>query len=537
MDQKYIELALLNIERFGDTDIFPVTIEKQVFSDCKLEVIDYIQKIDNNCFDILNKLPPVNISTFSPLGFTGFRWATQIDPIWNAYFLSLVLSISDNIERDKIQNEKKVIHSYRFSPDYENGTLFDNNTNWQSFQTHSIEIAKNSDYQFVVSCDIADYYGRIYHHKLENALLRLGITNDSPKKIVKILQKFSGTNSYGLPIGGPAARILAELALNNTDKILQMNGIKFIRFVDDIYIFSKTQEQAHASLNYLAIKLMTNEGLSLQKHKTQILSKTEFVNLISSRVNSESEEGKAKIRTKFMSLPIRFDPYSPTADIDYKKIQKELNEFDILDLLNEELRKTRIHQQFSKHLLKTLNVLEDKIVSNAFLAITDKFELLYPIFPNLMVAAFINFEKLEEKSKNQLINKLRELVVNDSYIIQIELNTTLLIRVLGKHHTNENEEILAHLYKKYQNSILVKSWIMQVFTNWKLLFWLSDQKQNFPTMSKWERRIFIIASYFMKDEGKHWREHNKQGFSDFEKIVSNWASMQKEKNLNWNIIL
>ena len=78
---------------------------------------------------------------------------------------------------------------------------------------------------------------------------------------------------------------------------------------------------------------------------------------------------------------------------------------------------------------------------------------------------------------------------------------------------------------------------MQVFTNWKLSFWLSDQKQNFPTMSKWERRIFIIASYFMKDEGKHWISHNKDGFSDFEKIVSNWASMQKGKNLNWSITL
>ena len=48
-----------------------------------------------------------------------------------------------------------------------------------------------------------------------------------------------------------------------------------------------------------------------------------------------------------MSLPIRYDPYSPTADEDYKNIKKELGQFDILDLLNEELRKTRIHQQFS----------------------------------------------------------------------------------------------------------------------------------------------------------------------------------------------
>jgi hypothetical protein len=301
-------------------------------------------------------------------------------------------------------------------------------------------------------------------------------------------------------------------------------------------LFAKTQEEAHASLNYLAIKLMTNEGLTLQKHKTQILSKAEFINLVVSRLNADTEDGKTKHRAKFMSLPIRYDPYSPTADEDYRNIKKELGQFDILDLLNEELRKTRIHQQFSKHLLKTLNVMDESIVSNAFIAISNRMELLYPIFSNLMIAAFANFEKLNKESKATLISKLRELVVNDSYIIQVELNVAYLIRVLGKNHTTENEEIIAQLYKKFPNSILVKSWTMQVFTHWKLQFWLTDQKQNFPTMSKWERRIFIIASYFMKDEGSHWRSFNKKGFSEFEIIVRDWAA-QKVSDKNWEIPL
>ena len=73
---------------------------------------------------------------------------------------------------------------------------------------------------------------------------------------------------------------------------------------------------------------------------------------------------------------------------------------------------------------------------------------------------------------------------------------------------------------------------MQVFTNWKLYFWLSDMRASFPTMTKWERRVFILASYFMKDEGRHWREHNKGGFSEFEKIIRDWASERVSK-LNW----
>lgn len=536
MDKKIIELALLNISKFGDTDIFPFPIDNHVFFDRKDDVVKYLLNLDKTFDEQLDKFPPVNINTCSSVGYTGFRWVTLIDPIWNAYFLSLVLSISNEIEKERIAISKKVIHSYRFLPDTINGYLFDQNVNWQSFQRESLEIVKSSDYQFVVTCDIADFYNRVYHHKLENALLRLGIKGNAPKRIIEVLQKFSGTNSYGLPIGGPASRILAELSLNNTDKILQLSGIRFTRFVDDIHLFAKTQEEAHANLNFLAMKLMGNEGLTLQKHKTQILSKAEFINLVASRLNADTEDGKTKHRAKFMSLPIRYDPYSPSADEDYKKIKSELQEFDILDLLNEELRKTRIHQQFSKHLLKALNVLDANIVSQAMTAISNRLEMLYPIFPNLMIAAYANFDKLDKPAKNSLITSLQELVKKDSYIIQVELNVAYLIRVLGKEHTSENEELLAQLYKKFSNSILVKSWVMQVFASWKMQFWLSDLKSNFSTMTKWERKIFILASYFMKDEGKHWRDHNKNNFTDYEIIIRDWGT-DKIKSTSWEIPL
>jgi hypothetical protein len=284
------------------------------------------------------------------------------------------------------------------------------------------------------------------------------------------------------------------------------------------------------------MKLMANEGLTLQKHKTQILSKAEFVNLVESRLNADTEEGKTTHRAKFMSLPIRYDPYSPSADEDYKKIQSELKEFDILDLLNEELRKTRIHQQFSKHLLKAFNVLDSNIVSQAIKAISKRLDLLYPIFPSLMIATFANFEKLDDNTKRILISSLQELVQKDSYIIQIELNVAYLVRVIGKDHTSENEELLAQLYRKFSNSILVKSWITQVFASWRMQFWLSDLKPNFSTMTKWERKIFILGSYFMKDEGRHWRDHNKNNFSDYEMIVRDWGA-EKIQSKTWEIPL
>lgn len=533
MDKTKIELAVNNIAKYGDTDIFPYPIEKIVFYDKKDETIKLIEDLDKNFFNEVDNNPPVNINTSVPLGYTGFRWATQIDPIWNAYFLSIVLNVADEIEKSRIKKEDNVVYSYRFSPDYTNYMLFDKTYNWLKFQEDSLDfIRKNEDYQFVVICDIADFYSRVYHHPLENALERLPVTDGTPKKIKKIIQKFSNTKSYGLPIGGEAARILAELVLNNTDKLLISQGIKFKRFVDDIHIFCQSMQEAHSALNFLAGKLMKNEGLSLQKHKTQIQSRHEFEKLVASRVYAESEDAKEKERAKFMSLPINYDPYSDSAEDDYKKIKEQLDEFDIVGLLNDELKKVRIHQQFGKRLIKTFDILTSDVISHAFDSIINRFDILYPIFPEIMKSAYKHNDKIELKTKESLHKELRQLVADNSYIIQSEINMVYLLRVLGADYSAENEEIIIKAYNRFSDSILVKSMVIQIMTRWKAYHWLTDKKDAFSTMNKWERRMFIIAANFLGDEGEHWINHNKKEFSASEKLIQTWGN-EKSKIPNW----
>ncbi|WP_341477987.1 reverse transcriptase domain-containing protein, partial [Proteus mirabilis] len=81
------------------------------------------------------------------------------------------------------------------------------------------------------------------------------------------------------------------------------------RYVDDFVIFCETREEAHSILTLLSKKLMENEGLTLQKHKTNILSKDEFVSLTQSKLFGSSEDIDSPMQAKFMSLPIRYDPY------------------------------------------------------------------------------------------------------------------------------------------------------------------------------------------------------------------------------------
>ena len=77
------------------------------------------------------------------------------------------------------------------------------------------------NYPHVLSTDISDFYPRVYHHRVENALSHATKNRAAVSRCKKLLSLLAvGGVSYGLPIGGNAARLLAELVLNRTDRLL-----------------------------------------------------------------------------------------------------------------------------------------------------------------------------------------------------------------------------------------------------------------------------------------------------------------------------
>ena len=77
---------------------------------------------------------------------------------------------------------------------------------------HSMKVAEQK--KFVVVCDISEFYLRLSHHRLENALKHLYLKSDIPFKICEFLSNFSGTYSFGIPIGGPAGCVAADRVRN-----------------------------------------------------------------------------------------------------------------------------------------------------------------------------------------------------------------------------------------------------------------------------------------------------------------------------------
>ena len=530
--RKYFEMSIKNITKHGDTDIFPFPIENHIFFDKTTDIVDQLTDIDRHFAQRLVQFPPSNEGALAPVNYVGFRWATQLDPLWNAYFLGIVLSIADEIEKARIPKTERIIFSYRYKWQEGTANLFDPDYNWRAFMETSMELARHN--KFVVVCDISEFYPRLNYHRLENAIKHLNLRSDVPYKICEFLSNFSGTYSFGIPVGGPAARILSELVLNQIDRLLRAASIGFCRFADDYHIFSETYEGAFASLVFLSERLLRNQGLQLQKSKTRIMSGQEFISTSPLKLDDDDVEGTTEAvagtptslqeqSRSLLRFSLRFDPYSPTAQEDYEALKQEVEKFDIIALLRSELSKTRIHISLTKKIIATIRFISPSQRDDAVFSLISNPDLLYPVYANVLMVAKAVFSDLGGTIGKDIISSVRDLITDDSHVLRVDLNLAYAIRLLSCCHSPESEELLIRLYDK-QTSLLLRRDIILALAKWQAWYWLSDLRTRFRTLSPPERRAFVIASFVLKDEGKHWRDHISPELTPFEKLVMQWAS-------------
>ena len=539
------EKAVKIVGTYGDTDIFPFPIDVSIMHDLPAQVVRVLQEAERELSQALTpkekntkdsdtedtedtkefkdtdayfEAHPINsYSTLSPVSQTGFRWATQIDPFWVTFLLAAVIELAPEIEQSRLPIKDEHVFSYRYdenSPDH----LYVESA-WKQFQEATRRKSSEKSCKYVVTADISDFYPRIYHHRLENSLRSAAFDKyKTIKLIMKILSRISNNNSYGLPVGCDASRLLAECALDKVDHLLVSNkeSRNFCRYVDDYRFFVKSKDEAYRVIAYLSEKLQMNEGLSLQKSKTRIMSVSEYQLLL------DPETPRPGSSAEFMSMHIHYDPYSSTADTDYEQIKENLSKFSIADLLNNELKKSQIHVSVTKKLLGILKLLQDDEKSEIITTLLDNIEKLTPVIPQVMIAIKKSFNGMSKENVSYIQSRIRELISSDSPVAQIDLNKAYMVRVLGAQYSRDNELLLVDIYRSAQAPVIIKRDIMLIMANWKVTWWLSDRKNYIAQEEKWVQRAFFIASYSLGDEGKHWRMHNKWN-EGYDNVIKNWA--------------
>jgi hypothetical protein len=521
-----ISKALRNIAAHGDTDIFPFPFERSLFQEKADVCADYLLDIDNNFEASLAQAPPLTIEMLSQVGYTAFRRATLIEPFWNAYFLALVISLADLIEAQRIPIGEKKIFSYRFSWDDARSSLFSDST-WRDYRQEALFQSKRFD--FVLQTDIADFYPRVNHHRLENALNRLGTQSNAPSRILKLLSIFSETASYGLPIGGPASRILAELALNDCDQHLRNRSIAFCRYADDYSIFCNSKAEAYSLIVMLSNKL-ANDGLSLQRQKTRILSAQEFADMNRLLDPLPDDDPTATDEQRLLNISIRYDPYSETADQDYENLKSMIGKIDIIGILSREVAKAAIDQPVAKQAIEALKSLDSRLQEQALLIMLDKDNLLtlLPVFPTVMRAVRGIYLNLSDSGQSRIDKALVDIYRGDSHLLAVELNTSFFVQAIGLRHSDIKEKILLDLFDRNSQSPYLRRQIILTMTRWRRHYWLTDIKKSFRSTNEWERRAIIVASYRLGDEGEHWRKNNRRFWDRTETIVRDWTSERSQ---------
>jgi Reverse transcriptase (RNA-dependent DNA polymerase) len=136
-----------------------------------------------------------------------------------------------------------------------------------AFIDRTQELARAPHVTHVLKADIADFFPHIYHHRLETRLHRSTTEKHYADTIMRMLSSWGGRVSYGLPIGPAASRLLAELLLDPIDRMLQEQGYKHCRWIDDIRLFCESKPMLDAP-RVSSLKRSTNRtGLrfSIQK--------------------------------------------------------------------------------------------------------------------------------------------------------------------------------------------------------------------------------------------------------------------------------
>ncbi|HEY9161702.1 MAG TPA: RNA-directed DNA polymerase [Desulfomonilia bacterium] len=263
-----VSLAVDSILRDGCSDITSESLELKLIAAFRTDFEkDIKSKLNRGSVSEMEFRPLQYILTPKNRYVFDYRKAAIMSPACLAKFLAIVFQYAEIVEASRVPLKDNVVFSYRFNPNNEG--VFDRTIGYSQWKEQTKIKAADSKCKFIVSCDIAAFYDRVNIHRIESTLLSI----DVPKHLVKhtndLLLFWSKKDSYGIPVGNVASRILAEVALIDIDQYLLSEGIVFTRYVDDYRLFAPSLLTAQEWMNKLTTRLF-RDGLMLNTGKTQI---------------------------------------------------------------------------------------------------------------------------------------------------------------------------------------------------------------------------------------------------------------------------
>ncbi|MRD72735.1 reverse transcriptase [Rhodocyclus tenuis] len=498
----HFERAACEIAAHGDNDTLPFDLDVRFCGDKAIALaaiaFGFYQELRDGPVKLNHKrIAAMHVYSerlIAPSGPTGFRVVTKMHPFWNIYLNGLAIAIIEALEPQREPHA----HSYRYLPDGGN-QLFNPNRSWRAFKEFTVELADAAGQDaVVVQTDISSFYEHVSHHYIENFINDLGgDCKQVSKQINALLGKLSAGRSFGLPVGGQGARVLAELFLNQVDLALTAAGVKWSRYVDDYVLIAENTADAYHALGALGQGLM-DYGLSLNKSKTVFLSSKHYRDYVKSQLGSGDDEA-----TLLRTIDLKFDPYSDTPDEDYELLKETVETLEVRRLLNRELEKAlpdtflvtqigrtmRLHEPYI-----ALEIASTLLNSTNLHAFRSSFSTIMRGIANLR--ADERFECIHER-----LDLLLDAVPSDSaHLLTVDTSLLHYMRCLRFRSTPKRAMYVRNLYDTTQLDA-VRRVCIDCWRNWGDRRGFNLLRNRWHLMTAECQRLFWLATYKFGDEG------------------------------------
>ncbi|MBU0779876.1 MAG: RNA-directed DNA polymerase [Alphaproteobacteria bacterium] len=499
----------MEIGRSGENDTLPYDVDAGFIRDkaddlaqvC-LNLFKNINiKSEKNAAKFVNNLTVVSERLLAPAGSNGFRITTKIHPFWNLYLNGLGFAIAEAHEKTRSSR----VHSYRLSSD--ENYLFDKEHSWRTYKEATLlEASLNSDGCVVVQTDISSFYEHIYHHRLENAVKDLCDAKSTVAvQVDRLLSKMSSGRSFGLPVGGQCARVLAEVMMNPIDHSLSDAGLVWHRFVDDFTLICASQQDAYAALSTLSHSL-ADYGLSLNRTKTTTLSAKHYKDYVAAQLGHGDEASLA-----LRELDLHFDPYSDQAQSDYEQLKSSFSQIDVQFLLDLEKEKSQPDAFVIAQIGRALKFQEPNVAAQlcATLLNPNNLDSFRASWSKIMRGVYSVRANSEFSAVFDTIDDLLDKIPQSTpHLLMPEVNALHFLRAIRFRRTDERGIFVRKLYDQ-SSSQSIKRACIDCWRHWHDRASFNRLRNQWQNLSADEQRMLWLAAGNFGDDGAHARKQLK----------------------------
>lgn len=248
--------------------LFPLSTTKVIAEKWGQQALDYVYQ------SILN--PDQKEHSFlaqarcysSKQGFH-LRRTVKLDPLAELFIYDLVYRNRLLFRKDF--SDARRCFGYRF----ENGEPLSPTRSYAAFKAAIAEATKA--YKYVMKFDIAAYFNSIYHHDLTAWFSEIGAPPDDVEHFGQFLREGnSGRSVDCLPQGIHPSKLIGSEFLKFVDNSARLRSDLLLRFMDDFYLFSNTEEVINVDF-VLIQQLLGERGLSLNPAKTSYESEDQNI--------------------------------------------------------------------------------------------------------------------------------------------------------------------------------------------------------------------------------------------------------------------